>query len=421
MRVGIIDAEIVGKSKHRFPNLASMKISAYHKKLGDDVSLLTDYSEADSYDLVYISKVFIKTNIPLEDNTQSEKNEQNAFEYYSKNEFLKKKNIKYGGTGFFYDKAPNLPYEIEHSMPDYDLYKDWVDEKIKNGARESEFVYYKDYSIGFLTRGCFRQCEFCVNKKYKKCERHSDITEFMDIGRSKLCFLDDNFFACPEWRDIIKEVEATGKRFRFKQGLDERLLNEEKVKKMREWKYDGKYIFAFDNIEDRDMIKSKMDLLYSIYPDWKKEMTFYCFCGFDRNNKYDNEFWLNDIRDLLERFMILGKYSAHPYVMRHENYKMSPYSHIYDCLAAWANQPFMYYRTSFETFCKCSGMTKEGYKKYKTDFDGYLKEYGKKNSRWRYYDEFNRQTNNMFEDMFHIIPFSLAEHGTYAKQHGQHN
>lgn len=421
MRVGIIDAEIVGKSKHRFPNLVSMKISAYHKKLGDDVRLLTDYSKVDSYDLVYISKVFIKTNIPLEDKTQEEKNEQNAFEYYSKNEFLKKKNIKYGGTGFFYDKAPNLPYEIEHSMPDYDLYKDWVNEKIKNGARESEFVYYKDYSIGFLTRGCFRQCEFCVNKKYKKCEKHSDITEFMDANRSKLCFLDDNFFACPEWRDIIEEVEGTGKRFRFKQGLDERLLNEEKIKKMREWKYDGKYIFAFDNIEDRDMIKGKMDLLYSIYPDWKKEMMFYCFCGFDRNNKYDNEFWLNDIRDLLERFMILGEYSAHPYVMRHENYKMSPYNHIYDCLAAWANQPFMYYRTSFETFCKCSGMTKEGYKKYKTDFEGYLKEYGKKNSRWRYYDEFNEQTNSMFKDMFHIIPFSLAEYGTYAKQHGQYN
>lgn len=109
MKVGIIDAEIIGKSKHRFPNLASMKISAYHKKLGDDVRLLIDYSEVDFYDLVYISKVFIKTNIPLEDNSCGEKNEQNVFEYYSKNEFLKKKNVRYGGTGFFYDKAPNLP------------------------------------------------------------------------------------------------------------------------------------------------------------------------------------------------------------------------------------------------------------------------------------------------------------------------
>ena len=45
--VGIIDAEIVGKNKHRFPNLACMKISSFHKKVGDTVSLLLSYDEVE--------------------------------------------------------------------------------------------------------------------------------------------------------------------------------------------------------------------------------------------------------------------------------------------------------------------------------------------------------------------------------------
>src|SRR5699024_11476353 len=91
-------------------------------------------------------------------------------------------------------------------------------------ANPKDFVYYTDYSIGFLSRGCFRQCEFCVNKVYKQCSAHSNLSEFMDISRPKLCFLDDNFFACSNWKEVIEEVQVTGKRFQFKQGLDERLL-----------------------------------------------------------------------------------------------------------------------------------------------------------------------------------------------------
>ena len=68
MNIGIIDAEIVGKSKHRFPNLCSMKISAWHKLQGDKVDLLLSYDNISQYDKVYISKVFIKTNIPNERN-----------------------------------------------------------------------------------------------------------------------------------------------------------------------------------------------------------------------------------------------------------------------------------------------------------------------------------------------------------------
>lgn len=208
MRIGIIDAEIIGKNRHRFPNLASMKLSSYHKMQGDNVTLLLSYDEVDNYDVVYVSKVFIKTEIPCEPEDKSLKTEQTIIEFYQNNSFLHKPNIKFGGTGFYYEKAPKLPEEIEHCKPDY---------------------------------------------------------------------------------------------------------------------------------------------------------------------------------------------------------------HLYDAIAAWVNQPAIYSKFDFDIFCKCRGMKPEGYKKYKRDIVGYLTEYGKKNAPWTYLEDFNQQTNNCFDDIFHILPFSLAKYGKYKE------
>ena len=64
MKVGIIDADLIGRAKHRFPNLACEKISAFHKEMGDEVSLLMSYEDIGSFEKVYISKVFTDTPIP---------------------------------------------------------------------------------------------------------------------------------------------------------------------------------------------------------------------------------------------------------------------------------------------------------------------------------------------------------------------
>lgn len=237
MKIGIIDAEIIGRKKHRFPNLACMKISGYHKKQGDDVHLLTNYDDIENYDKVFISKVF--TNTPVPDGV------------------LNLSWVEYGGTGFYFDTAPNLPDEIEHSFPDYDLYKDWINECVENGAKRSEFKEYTDYSIGFLTRGCFRKCGFCVNKKYDRVFCHSPLTEFYDPNRKKICLLDDNFLGFPKWREMLQELQATGKPFKFKQGLDERLLTDEKCEMLFNSKYDGDITFAFDNVSDYPIIEKK--------------------------------------------------------------------------------------------------------------------------------------------------------------------
>ena len=275
MQIGIVDAEIIGKTKHRFPNLCCMKLSAYYKSKGDNVTLLLSYDNVNEYDRVFISKVFSKTEVPRN--------------------ILEAPNVEYGGTGFFYDKAPPLPEDIEHSFPDYHLYDEWVTSKIENGHKRSEFEYYLDYSIGYLTRKCFRQCPFCVNRNYRGVEIASPLDEFMDTTRPKLCFLDDNFFGCSKWKELIQPVVDSGKRFQFKQGLDERLLTYDKVIELSKWKYDRDVIFAFDNIADKDLIVHKLELIRQIVPEWKRELKFYVFCGYDRNGCYDIDFWEKDI------------------------------------------------------------------------------------------------------------------------------
>ena len=116
MKIAIIDADLIGRDKHRFPNLVCMKLSGYYKELGADVELKTDYEDLAAYDKVFISKVF--TDTPIDE------------------EILKLPNVEYGGTGFFYDKAPKLPEEVEHHMPDYHLYDEWVNKQIESGKRE---------------------------------------------------------------------------------------------------------------------------------------------------------------------------------------------------------------------------------------------------------------------------------------------
>ncbi|MEI3499941.1 MAG: hypothetical protein V8Q39_00220 [Anaerovoracaceae bacterium] len=115
MKIGLIDVD--GHSG--FPNLALMKISAWHKQQGDDVEWWIGLKK---YDRVYMSKVF--TFSPDVDAV------------------IQAGEIVQGGTG--YKDYRNLPQEIELTFPDYSIYPD-----------------YK-HAIGFLTRGCIRSCPWCI-------------------------------------------------------------------------------------------------------------------------------------------------------------------------------------------------------------------------------------------------------------------
>lgn len=374
MKIAIIDADLIGKKKQRFPNLACMKLSAFYKSQGNEVDLVTDYKnlyydgniwveyqvalskyvkkqtpktsetlgkcmvkcfdkQNIKYDHIFISKVFTDTEID--------------------EDFLTLDIVEYGGTGFFYDKAPPLPYEIEHIKPDYHLYDDFVQERINKGESPRSLRYYTDFSIGFTTRGCIRGCSFCVNKNYRVCNKHSPISEFLDNDRKYICLLDDNVLSCRQWKEIFTELQATGKRFQFKQGMDERLLTDEKCEIIFKSNWIDDFIFAFDNIRDRRIVEKKLKL---IREHTDKRIKFYCFCAYNHDrpddiSSYTKGFWKNDISDLFERIKILMSYQASPYIMRYKDYELSPYKGIYIAVAAWCNQPGIFKSMSFREFC----------------------------------------------------------------------
>ena len=135
MKIGLIDVD-----RHNFPNLCLMKLSAYHKAAGDKVEW---WRPAGRYDVVYKSRVFTDT--------------------YSKDEITVRNAAKIitGGTGYGTDTA--LPYDVEHTRPDYSLYPQFA-----------------DTAYGFLSRGCPRNCGFCIvsGKEGRKSVKVADLSEF---------------------------------------------------------------------------------------------------------------------------------------------------------------------------------------------------------------------------------------------------
>lgn len=159
--------------------------------------------------------------------------------------------------------------------------------------------------------------------------------------------LDDNFFGYDDWKKSLTELIETQKYFVFKQGLDVRLLDEEKAQLLFKSKYDGDYIFAFDNIKDAPLIEEKLKLIRRYT---KKRVKFYVLCGYDRSGRYDSDFFRNDLLNLFQRIKILMKYDALPYVMKHADFKLSPYKATYIKVARWCNQVQIFWKMSFEEF-----------------------------------------------------------------------
>ena len=177
MRIGLHD----GDSQTDFPNYALMKISAWHKAQGDDVEWWTPLME---YDRVYSSKVFTFT---------------------PECEYLPKDAIR-GGTGYgIYDE---LSPEIDAMFPDYSIYPN------------------VDYAIGFLTRGCIRNCPWCVvPKKEGKIRAYRTWREIKRPDSRDIVFMDNNVLACAHGVEQMRDMVGEKVRIDFNQGLDARLID----------------------------------------------------------------------------------------------------------------------------------------------------------------------------------------------------
>lgn len=204
MDIGLIDVD-----SHNYPNLALMKLSAWHKRRGDNVEWYFGFKH---YDRVYMSRVFDDT--------------------YSKDyEFpINADEVVKGGTG--YGMTNNLPDEVEHIMPDYSLYG------------------ITDTAYGFLSRGCPRHCGFCIvgDKEGLISRKVADLSEFWN-GQPNIELLDPNLLACRDRLDLLDQLIDSKAYINFSQGLDIRLTNEEVIDRLNHMKI-KRIHFAWDNPDD---------------------------------------------------------------------------------------------------------------------------------------------------------------------------
>lgn len=309
MRIGLVDVD--GKN---FPNLVLMKLSAFHKQQGDSVEWYEPMFSG-HFDKVYLSKVFSFTP---------------DFDYpIDADEVIR------GGTGycislidekevFDKNKDKELPYEIEHIYPDYSLYPELT----------------KDTAFGFLTRGCPRGCDFCiVKRKEGRCSvKVADLKEFWN-GQKKIVLCDPNILACKDWRDLLQQLIDANAEVDFNQGLDIRMMNEEKIEYLKQIKITQIH-FAWDRYEDKEKVLPKLQLFAE---KWGKKLAHnaivYTIVNFSTTLEQD-----------LERIYTLREMGYWPYVMI---YDKEHCPRVYKDMQRWCNNRFI--------FAKCKRF--EDYKK----------------------------------------------------------
>ena len=309
MKIGLIDVD-----GNNYPNLALMKLSAYHKAQGDAVSWYQPLFSG-HMNIVYMSKIF--TFSP-------------DYEY-----FVDADKVIKGGTGYaiktengveVYHKELDqpLPQEVEHIYPDYSLYE-----------------AANDTAYGFLTRGCPRGCHFChvAPKEGRGAYKVADLSEFWR-GQSKIVLFDPNILAAADCIDLLHQLADSGATVDFSQGLDIRLMTEEKAAILSKIKMPTLH-FAWDRYEDGDIIKPALETFIKHNKVRQHHLMVYCLVG-DREKKV--------LPTDLERIYWLRERGFAPYVMLYDKENV-PKGHELRRLQRWVNSPFIFWKTpTFEEY-----------------------------------------------------------------------
>lgn len=298
MKVLLIDADST------IPNIPIMKLSSFHKSIGDQVDFvackLPYYPQnkrkpiyiTDKYDKVYCSVI-----------------------YEGNKDFIRGDNIIFGGTGF--DLTTKLIDEVEQMDCDYSIYPD------------------NDTSYGFITRGCIRNCSFCVvRKKEGYIKKVSDIDKI--VKHKKVKFLDNNILAYPDHLSVLHELVEKGIKCQFKAGLDIRLVTEHNSVLLSKLNYLGDYIFAYDNIKDQLLIRNALSIMGWRKP-WQFKFLVYVHPDMTIHNTLYRVEWLRINKCL-------------PFIMRDKTCWQSSYSDFYVDIAAYYNQPRIFKNMNFKDF-----------------------------------------------------------------------
>lgn len=241
MKIGLHDADKENLSKKRkpFPNYALMKISAYHKSLGDEVEW---WSKGENYDRVYSSKVF---------------------NFTPENPDLPPDTVK-GGTGYGF--FTELPPEIDEMFPDYTIYHDC------------------DYAIGYITRGCPNNCRWCVvPRKEGKIRAYRDWRDLVRPDSDKLVLMDNNILACEYGIKQLESLIDSGYKIDLNQGMDARLVTDDIAQILSKLKWIRYLRFSCDSIPQIAAIHKTAELLgkYGIKPS---KMFIYLLVTSDLDN-----------------------------------------------------------------------------------------------------------------------------------------
>lgn len=303
MRIGLIDVD-----GHRFPNLALMRISAYHKAKGDTVEWW--WSDFEHYDVVYMSKVFSDA--------------------YSKDvpEPLNADKVIKGGTGYaislgsdgreHFDKEnhADLPPEIELCFPDYSIYPQYR------------------FAVSMTSRGCPRQCSFCHVAAKEGCKSYkcADVSAFWS-GQKEIKVLDPNITACKDKRELFRQYLETGVWIDFTQGLDIRMINEDDLEDINRMKLSELH-FAWDNPND------DLTAAFEKYTKLGKKTrhgrmaTVYCLTNFEPVTTEEH------IERALYRVYIIRELGLAPYVMVYD--KPHAQKELVR-LQSWCNNPKIFH------------------------------------------------------------------------------
>lgn len=273
MKIGLIDVD-----GHNFPNLPLMKLSAWHKQHGDSVQWYEPMFSG-HMNRVYMSKVF--SFMP-------------NYEYYIDSDEVIKGGSGYcielvnGKEVYHIENDIQLLTEMEHIYPDYSIYPELT----------------KDTAYGFMSRGCPRGCEFChvEAKEGRKAYKVADLSEFWR-GQKNIVLLDPNPIACKEWKDILQQLVDSNAWVDFSQGVDIRLMTEDKVEMIKKIKTKNIH-FAWDKYEDKDKIISKFKMFKEMTGWDKRRLTVYVLTNFNTTIEQD-----------LERIYTLRELGYWPYVM----------------------------------------------------------------------------------------------------------
>lgn len=295
MRIGLIDVD-----GHHFPNLALMRISAYHKAKGDTVEWW--WSDFIHYDIVYKSKVF------------SDAYSEDVHDPMNADVVIK------GGTGYCIslvdgkevynkNKDSQLPDEVERMFPDYSIYPEY------------------DFAVSMTSRGCPRGCDFChVAQKEGRCAvKVADVKDFYG-GQDLIKVLDPNITACKDKTALFEQYIETGAWIDFTQGLDIRLLRSKDVELLKQMKIKRIHM-AWDKPTDKllshfEMFADEWDLKR------KRNAMVYVLTNFNSTME-ENLFRIYSLRDL----------GYDPYVMIYDKPHAS--REIKD-LQRWCNSKFIF-------------------------------------------------------------------------------